>query len=115
MIGGPRGLDEVAHELRGLDEVVHQRVRLGILAVLTETKRADFGFLRDTLELTDGNLSRHIQVLEKSGYVAVDKVFEGRRPRTWLRATEAGIAAFAREVDSLRTLLNRVDSQGESP
>jgi DNA-binding MarR family transcriptional regulator len=108
------GLDEVAHELRGLDEVVHQRVRLGILAVLTETKRADFGFLRDTLELTDGNLSRHIQVLEKAGYVAVDKVFEGRRPRTWLRATTEGTAAFAREVRSLCALLSRVDSQDES-
>ena len=108
------GLDEVANHLRGLDEVVHQRVRLGILAVLTETRRADFGFLRDTLELTDGNLSRHIQVLENSGYVAVDKVFEGRRPRTWLRATEAGRAAFARELSSLRALLDRVDSQDGS-
>jgi DNA-binding MarR family transcriptional regulator len=106
-------MDEVASQLRGLDEVVHQRVRLGILAVLSEIKRADFGFLRDTLELTDGNLSRHLQVLENSGYVAVDKVFEGRRPRTWLRATDAGLAAFAREVTSLRALLDRVDSQDE--
>lgn len=109
------GLDEVAQQLQGIDEIVHQRVRLGILAVLTEMKRADFGFLRDTLELTQGNLSRHLQVLEKAGYVVVDKVFEGRRPRTWVRATEEGTAAFAREISSLRTLLRRVDSQEQSP
>lgn len=104
-------LDQVVHQLQGIDDVVHQRVRLGILAVLTEMKRADFGFMRDTLEVTDGNLSRHIQVLEKAGYVAVDKVFDGRRPRTWLRATQEGTAAFAREISSLRALLGRVDSQ----
>jgi DNA-binding MarR family transcriptional regulator len=102
----------MSHPVRGLDEVVHQRVRLGILAVLTETSRVDFTFLRTTLELTDGNLSRHLQVLEASGYVAVEKTFEHRRPRTWVRATEAGQAAFAREVTALRDLLHRVDRAG---
>jgi len=109
------GFEAVADSIRALDDTVHQRVRLGILTVLTETRRADFGFLRDTLELTDGNLSRHLQVLEGSGYIAVDKVFEGRRPRTWLRATDAGRAAFARELRCLRALLDRADDQGRSP
>ncbi|MGH3679943.1 MAG: winged helix-turn-helix domain-containing protein [Natronosporangium sp.] len=99
----------VTHPVRDLDEVVHQRVRLGILAVLTETKRADFGFLRTTLELTDGNLSRHLQVLEAAGYVAIEKTYERRRPRTWVRATRQGRTAFAREVAALRALLDRVD------
>jgi DNA-binding MarR family transcriptional regulator len=102
----------VNHPVRDLDEVVHQRVRLGILAVLAETSKADFTFLRTTLELTDGNLSRHLQVLEESGYVAVEKTFERRRPRTWVRATRAGKAAFARELASLRELLHRVDQAG---
>jgi DNA-binding MarR family transcriptional regulator len=99
----------MSHPVRDLEEVVHQRVRLGILAVLAETSRADFTFLRTTLELTDGNLSRHLQVLEASGYVAVEKTFEQRRPRTWVRATSEGQAAFAREVAALRELLHRVD------
>jgi DNA-binding MarR family transcriptional regulator len=97
------------HPVSGLDEVVHQRVRLGILAVLTESKRADFGFLRTTLDLTDGNLSRHLQVLEKAELVEVEKVFEGRRPRTWVRITRKGRTAFAREVTALRALLDRIE------
>jgi DNA-binding MarR family transcriptional regulator len=103
----------MSHPVLHLDEVVHQRVRLGILAVLVETTRADFTFLRTTLELTDGNLSRHLQVLEASGYVVVEKTFERRRPRTWVRATNKGQAAFAREVAALRALLNRVGNTGE--
>lgn len=101
------------HPVNGLDEVVHQRVRLGILAVLTEIKRADFGFLRTTLGLTDGNLSRHLQVLEKAELVAVEKVFEGRRPRTWVRVTEKGRTAFDREVTALRALLDRIEDGGD--
>src|SRR3712207_8147482 len=57
----------VTHPARRLDDTVHQRVRLGILAVLREARRADFAYLRDALELTDGNLSRHIAVLEDAG------------------------------------------------
>ncbi len=99
----------MTHPTNELDDVVHQRVRLGLLAVLTEARRADFAYLRDSLELTDGNLSRHLQVLEGAGYVKVTKTFEGKRPRTWVSATKAGRAAFAAEVGALRALLDRVD------
>jgi len=101
----------VTHPTNELDDVVHQRVRLGLLAVLTEARRADFAYLRDSLELTDGNLSRHLQVLEGAGYVKLTKTFEGRRPRTWVSATKAGRTAFASEVGALRTLLDRVDGR----
>ena len=96
------------HPTNGLDEIVHQRVRLGILAVLTESTRADFTFLRDTLELTDGNLARHLQTLEGAGLVEIDKTFEGRRPRTWVKATAVGRTAFAREIAVLEALIRRV-------
>ena len=59
----------MTHPSRQLDDLVHQRVRLGILAVLSEVRRADFVYLRDALDLTDGNLSRHLHVLEEAGYV----------------------------------------------
>jgi len=96
-----------AHPSQRLDDVVHQRVRLGILAVVAEADQADFGFLKDTLDLTDGNLSRHVQVLEEAGFVKVRKTFEGRRPRTWISSTKAGRAAFASEVAALRELIDR--------
>lgn len=96
------------HPVNALDEVVHQRVRLGILAVLAESTRADFTFLRDTLNLTDGNLARHLQTLENAGYVELDKTYDNRRPRTWVRATRAGRRAFAREIAALEALLDRL-------
>ncbi len=101
----------MSHPTSELDDVVHQRVRLGLLAVLVEARQADFTYLRDSLELTDGNLSRHLKVLEGAGYVKVDKTFEGKRPRTWVSATKAGRAAFVAELGALRNLLDRVDGR----
>ena len=75
----------------------------------TESRRADFVYLRDALDLTDGSLSRHLQVLETSGYVQIEKTFDGRRPRTRVAATNAGRKAFASEVAALRTLIAIVD------
>lgn len=98
------------HPSVGLDDVVHQRVRLGILAVLNEVPKADFGALRTTLSLTDGNLSRHLSVLEDAGYVRTDKVFEGKKPRTWITITAAGRKAFTAEVAALRALLEGLDA-----
>jgi DNA-binding MarR family transcriptional regulator len=104
----------MTHPALQLDDVVHQRVRLGILAVLEEAKRADFSFVRDALELSDGNLSRHVQVLEEAALVKVEKGFEGRRPRTWLSATKRGREALAEEVRALRELISRVDGKPAS-
>jgi DNA-binding MarR family transcriptional regulator len=99
----------MSHPSLRLDDTVHQRVRLGILAVLREAKRADFSYLRDALDLSDGNLSRHIQVLEEAGLVRVEKGFEGRRPRTWVSATRAGRAALTAELDALRDLISQLE------
>jgi DNA-binding MarR family transcriptional regulator len=92
-----------------LDEVVHQRNRLAILAVLEEASKAEFGFLQTTLDLTPGNLSRHLEILESAGYVAIEKGYSGKRPRTWVRITKSGRAALRAEVAALRSLLRRVD------
>lgn len=97
----------MSHPVNGLDDTVHQRVRLGVLAVLDEAKRADFSYLREALSLTDGNLSRHLGVLEVADYVRIDKVFEGKKPRTWVTATPKGRRAFKAEVESLRALIER--------
>jgi DNA-binding MarR family transcriptional regulator len=94
------------HPTTELDDVVHQRTRLGILAVLRESQRADFAGLKDLLKLTDGNLSRHLAVLSDAGYVQIDKHFEGKRPRTIVTLTKEGRVAFDAEVAALRDLLS---------
>ena len=95
-----------AHPTNGLDDTVHQRHRLGILTITAEA-RAEFGYLRDALGLTPGNLSRHLTVLDEAGLVRVEKGYEGRRPRTWVRITARGRAALAAELAALTELVRR--------
>ncbi len=95
-----------AHPTNGLDDTVHQRHRLGILTITAEA-RAEFGYLRDALTVTPGNLSRHLTVLEEAGLVQVEKGYQGRRPRTWVRITGEGRAALAAELTALTELVRR--------
>lgn len=99
----------MTHPSQDLDDTVHQKTRLGLLAVLVEVRRADFSYLKEALGLTDGNLSRHLQVLEEAGYIETSKVFENRKPRTWVKATKAGRAALNAELAAMRALIQRVD------
>jgi DNA-binding MarR family transcriptional regulator len=95
------------HPTNGLDETVHQRHRLGILTITAEAQRAEFGYLREALGLTPGNLSKHLTVLEQASLVEVEKGYAGRRPRTWVRITARGRAALAAELATLTELVNR--------
>ncbi|RQX11298.1 MarR family transcriptional regulator [Micromonospora ureilytica] len=99
-----------AHPVTDLDDVVHQRVRLGILTIAHEARRVEFGFLRTQLELTAGNLSKHLSVLETAGLIGVEKGYEGRRGRTWITLTPAGSAALVAEVTRLKVLIARVEN-----
>jgi len=96
----------VTHPSSALDDTIHQRVRLGILAVLSESRRADFAYLKDVLEVTAGNLSQHLAVLEEAGHVQIAKSFEDKRSRTWVTVTRRGRAALASEVAIMRALLD---------
>ena len=75
--------------------MLHERGRLAIVSVLAAAERLTFTELRDALEMTDGNLSVHLQKLEEKGYVAIDKQFVGRRPQTGCRLTRVGRQAFS--------------------
>lgn len=102
-----------AHPAKGLDETVHQRHRLGILTITAEAESADFGYLRDALDLTPGNLSSHLAVLEDAGLVQVFKGYEGKRPRTWVKITAEGRAALTSEIAALTELVRR--HNGKAP
>lgn len=92
-----------------LDAVIHQPARLQIMAALCQLKprtQVDFGFLKEKLGLTDGNLGAHLLTLEEAAYIAVEKTFVGRRPKTFLSATAAGRRAFAAHVAALQAILD---------
>lgn len=90
----------------GLDRIFHEKARLGILTSLAgHAKGLGFTELKELCGLTDGNLSRHIQVLEEAGLVSLTKSYEGKRPHTSCRTTEEGRARFADYLAVLERVL----------
>jgi len=76
-----------------LNETVHQPIRLRIMAALVALEaddEVDFSYLRDLLEVIDGNLGAHLRKLEEAGYIAINKTFVERKPRTYASATVEG-------------------------
>jgi DNA-binding MarR family transcriptional regulator len=93
-----------------LDRTIHEPARLRILTILSGVDAADFSFLLTALGLTKGNLSSHMDKLEKAGYVEVEKGFVGRIPHTDFRITAEGRAAldqYWNDLDAIRQLHNR--------
>jgi DNA-binding MarR family transcriptional regulator len=105
----------VSHPAQSLDEVVHQRNRLAILAMLRGARKVEFTFLQHELDLTGGNLSRHIQVLEDARLVRVEKGYSGKRPRTWIQITKAGAQALTNELELLKRIVASVESAERVP
>ena len=78
-----------------LDSVIHERARLSVLtSLVTHPKGLGFADLKTMCALTDGNLSRHLQVLQEAGLVDITKGYEGNRPHTSCRLTKAGRRRF---------------------
>ena len=65
----------------------------------------DFNTLKDTLQLTDGNLASHLRALEAAEYLQVEKQFVGRKPKTTYQATDTGREAFKNHLDALEQLI----------
>ncbi|MGD0707510.1 MAG: transcriptional regulator [Anaerolineaceae bacterium] len=91
-----------------LNELIHQPVRLRIMAALVALEpgnEVDFSYLGDLLEVTAGNLGAHLRKLEEAGYIAVDKTFVERKPRTYVAATPEGRQVFQEHVAALESIL----------
>jgi len=104
--------------MKDLDRVIHEPARLRILTLLAGLEAADFMFLLTTTGLTKGNLSSHMDKLEKAGYVTVRKTFVGRVPHTEYAITPEGAAALERhwrELDEIRNLRQSPENRDETP
>jgi DNA-binding MarR family transcriptional regulator len=91
-----------------LNETIHQPVRLRIMAALVALEASaevEFTYLRDLLGVTDGNLGAHLRRLEEAGYIAVNKAFIDRKPRTFVFATPQGRQVFLEHVAALESIL----------
>ena len=88
-----------------INKSFENRVRLGIMSILMVHDWVDFGDLKDSLNVTDGNLASHITALEKEKYVQVRKAFIGKRPNTSFQATNDGKQAFQEHLNALEALI----------
>lgn len=94
-----------APPLREFDRLIHERMRLGILSALAVNESLTFNDLKGLLATTDGNLSVHARKLEEAGYVACNKFFENRVPRTEYHLTRVGRDALERYLDEMEALI----------
>lgn len=90
-----------------LDRVIHEKGRLAIMSMLAATPELSFSELRDTLNMTDGNITSHIRTLQEAGYVAVAKSFQNNRPLTTCSLTPAGRKEFAAYIALLEQILEQ--------
>jgi len=91
-----------------LDRLIHERLRLGIVSALAVNERVSFTDLKRLLRTTDGNLSVHARKLEDAQYIACEKTFDGRVPRTEYRLTPAGRKAFEKYLAHMEAIIKAV-------
>ena len=90
----------------GLDRVIHERARLSVLtSLVTHSKGLLFGDLKQLCALTDGNLNRHLQVLEEARLIAITKGVQNNRPQTYCRITALGRKRYVEYLAVLEQVL----------
>ena len=100
----------------GLDRVIHEKARLGIIASLaTHPGGLLFGDLKELCSLTDGNLSRHLQILHEAGVVQIWKGFKDNRPQTLCQLTGEGRRRFVEYVNVLENVVTDALGVGRQP
>ena len=90
-----------------LDRVIHEKGRLALMSMLAATPELSFTELRDTLGMTDGNITTHIRTLQEAGYLSVTKSFQKKRPLTTCSLTAAGQTAFANYINLLERIVQQ--------
>ena len=95
-----------------LDRLIHERLRLGIVSALAANERLTFSELKRLLHTTDGNLSVHARKLEEAAYIACDKMFEDRMPRTEYRLTPSGRRAFDKYLVHMEAIIAAAKDRG---
>ena len=90
-----------------LDRVIHEKGRMAIMALLAASPELSFTELRDTLEMTDGNLTTHLRTLREEGYVSVAKSYQNNRPLTTCSLTAAGRKEFSNYIALLEEIVQQ--------
>ena len=100
--------DKDVQAIVDIDRTVHSPARLMVLAYLAAVESVDFIFLMKQVNLTRGNLSSHLKTLEAAGYIAVQKEFVDRMPRTLIQLTDEGRDAIHAYREQMRTIIDEL-------
>ena len=92
-------------DISNLNKAFESRIRIGIMSILMVNDRVEFSVLKESLELTDGNLASHISALEKLKFIEVTKQFIGKKPNTSYIVTDTGKLAFNKHFDALENII----------
>ncbi len=93
--------------ISNLNKVFESRIRLGIMSILMVNDSFDFNSLKESLSVTDGNLSSHLKALEDKELIKVNKKFIGRKPNTSYAITEKGVHQFKQHLNALEILIKK--------
>ena len=93
------------HFVNQLNKAFENRVRLGIMSILTVNEHVSYNRLKELLGVTDGNLASHLKNLEKLEYITIEKSFVERKPHTSYSVSELGRLSFKKHIDALENLL----------
>lgn len=96
-----------------LDTALLDPTRLSIASLLAATRWAEFGYVRDSVGLSDSALSKQVSALDRLGYAEVEKGYVGKRPRTWLHLSETGRTALTRHIAALQRIADSAGKAGE--
>ncbi len=91
--------------ISGLNKVFESRIRLGIMSILMVNDSYDFNSLKESLDVTDGNLASHLKALEDKGLIKTRKRFIGRKPNTSYLITGKGMNSFKQHLSALEDLI----------
>lgn len=91
--------------LKELNPLLHSQLRLAIMSILMNCEEASFVYIKEQTQATAGNLSVQLDKLVSAGYITVEKKFQGKKPLTLCRVTDAGKKAFEEYVNALRDYL----------
>jgi DNA-binding MarR family transcriptional regulator len=97
----------VKFDYQQIDDVIHSRIRTAIMAVLVSVEEAEFKYLKEKINATDGNLSVHIKKLEDAGYLSVKKRFVNRKPVSKYKITLNGRKAFENYIKKLESIIKK--------
>ena len=92
-------------DISGLSKLFENRIRLGIMSVLSVNDSYDFNSLKETLGVTDGNLASHLKALEENNLIKVNKQFIGRKPNTSYSITKEGMKSFRSHLAALEEII----------